>query len=93
MKKNNLSAGNQMAHVCNRMFTNLEGKGILRSGVEEVSLASEYNPSDELSAEFIRTFRHEYFFGKYYLDRYRDSIYFFVLSILDLVLAVLCYCF
>ena len=68
--KGKLSAGNQLAHVCNRMFTNLEGKGILRSGVEEYLLASEYSSFDELSAEFIRTFRHSFFFGKYYLDRY-----------------------
>ena len=61
MRKRSLSGGNQLAHVCNRMFTNLEGKGILRSGVEEFMLSSEYSPFDELSAEFIRTFRHEYF--------------------------------
>ena len=72
MQKKQLSAGNQLAHVCNRMFTNLEGKGILRSGVEEYMLASQYKPFDELSAEFIRTFRHEFFFGKYFLDRYDD---------------------
>jgi hypothetical protein len=70
MQKGKLSAGNQLAHVCNRMFTNLEGKGILRSGVEEYMLASQYSPFDELSAEFIRTFRHTFFFGKFYLDRY-----------------------
>jgi len=69
-QKTNLSAGNQLAHVTNRMFTNLEGKGILRSGVEESLLASEYNPGDQLSAEFIRTFRNEFFFGKFYIDRY-----------------------
>ena len=62
IKKEQISAGNQLAHVCNRLFTNLEGKGILRSGVEECMLASEYSPSDELSAEFIRTFRHSFFF-------------------------------
>ena len=70
MQKGKLSAGNQLAHVCNRMFTNLEGKGILRSGVEEYMLASQYSSFDQLSAEFIRTFRHEFFFGKFYLDRY-----------------------
>ena len=52
----NLSAGNQLAHTINRMCTNLEGKGILKSGVEEYLLASEYSPFDELSAEFFRTF-------------------------------------
>ena len=72
MQKGKLSAGNQLAHVCNRMFTNLEGKGILRSGVEEYMLASQYSPFDQLSAEFIRTFRHEFFFGKFYLDRYEE---------------------
>ena len=73
MGKANLSAGNQLAHVCNRVFTNLEGKGMLRSGVKEFMPSSEYSPFDELSAEFIRTFRHEYFYGKFYLDRY-DSV-------------------
>jgi len=53
-------------------LTNLEGKGILRSGIEEFFLASEYSPFDELSAEFIRTFRHSYFFGNTYLERYRQ---------------------
>ena len=33
-------------------------------------LASEYSPFDELSAEFIRTFRHTFFFGNLYLQRY-----------------------
>ena len=33
-------------------------------------LASEYSPFDELSAEFIRTFRQDCFYGKFYLDRY-----------------------
>ena len=61
--------GAQLAHVTNRMFTSLEGKGILRTAVEEFLLASEYSPSDELSAEFLRTFRHAHFWGKPYLDR------------------------
>ena len=71
-QKSNLSAGNQLAHVCHRMFINLEGKGILRSGIEESLHASEYNPGDELAAEFIRTFRTNFFFGKYHLDRYES---------------------
>ena len=45
------------------------GKGILRTGVEEFMLASEYAPHDELAAEFIRTFKQSFFFGKAYLDR------------------------
>ena len=64
-KRNLHSASTQLAHVCNRMFTNLEGKGILRSGVEEYLLASEYSPFDELAAEVIRKFRHT-FFDKYH---------------------------
>ena len=59
----------QLALVTNRMFTSLEGKGILRTAVEEFLLASEYSPFDELAAEFLRTFRHVLFWGKPYLDR------------------------
>ena len=33
-------------------------------------LSSQYKPHDPLSAEFIRTFRHQHFNGKCYLDRY-----------------------
>ena len=33
------SASVQLAHVCNRMFTTLEGKGILRASTEEFTLA------------------------------------------------------
>ena len=39
------SPSSQLAHVTNRIFVNLEGKGVLRSGVEEFLLASEYTPS------------------------------------------------
>ena len=59
-----------MAHVTNRMFCHLEGKGCLRSGVEDFLLSAEYNKSDPLAAEFIRTFQHQFFFGKAFLDRY-----------------------
>ena len=52
------------------MFCHLEGRGILRSGVEDVMLSAEYNKADPLAAEFIRTFRDRFFFGKVYLDRY-----------------------
>ena len=47
---------------------------MLRTGVEEYFLSSEYSPYDELSAEFIRTFRQEMFIGKNYLDRY-DAVH------------------
>ena len=50
-KKHNESK--QLALVCNRMFSHLEGRGILRSGVEETLLSAEYNKADPLAAEFI----------------------------------------
>ena len=65
-----LNAGSQLAHVCNRFFSVLESKGILRTATEEFLLASKYNPHDELSAEFIRTFREHRFMGMSYLQRY-----------------------
>merc|ERR1712020_682437 len=52
------TASSQLAHVVNRMFTTLEGKGILRMATEEFLLSSRYKPHDPLAAEFIRTFRH-----------------------------------
>ena len=55
------SASSHLARVINRLFTQLEGKGILRSGVEEFLLAAGYLPHDELAAEFIRTFQHRFF--------------------------------
>ena len=55
------SASAQLAHVCNKMFTTLESKGILRTAPEEFMLASQYRPDDELFAEFIRTFRTTFF--------------------------------
>ena len=64
------TASSQLAHVVNRMFTTLEGKGILRMATEEFLLASRYKPHDPLAAEFIRTFRHRNFPGKFFLDRY-----------------------
>ena len=68
--RNLQSASTQLAHVCNRMFVTLEGKGILRAVTEEFMLASQYKAHDPLSGEFIRTFRERHFHGKYYLDRY-----------------------
>ena len=64
------TAGAQLAHVSSRMLSVLEGKGILRTCTEEFMLASQYRPHDPLAAEFIRTFRHQLFSGKYFLDRY-----------------------
>ena len=54
----------QLAHVVNRMFTTLETKGILRTAPEEFMLTSLYKANDALTAEFFRTCRHEFFFGK-----------------------------
>ena len=61
LEKRGIAAGTQLAHVCNRMFTTLESKGILRTAPEEFMLASQYRPDDELFAEFIRTFRTTFF--------------------------------
>ena len=61
LEKRCISAGTQLALVCNRMFTTLESKGILRTAPEEFMLASQYRPDDELFAEFIRTFRTTFF--------------------------------
>ena len=69
-ERNLRKAGSQLAHVVNRMFTTLEGKGILRTAVEEFLLASEYRADDELAQEFTRTFRHTFFFGRRYVERY-----------------------
>ena len=60
----------QLAHVVNRMFTTLESKGILRSAPEEFMLSALYRPHDVLAAEFFRTCRHEFFFGKQMLGLY-----------------------
>ena len=54
------------------MFTTLESKGILRSAPEEFMHAALYKPHDELSGEFIRTFRHRYFWGAPLLKRYES---------------------
>ena len=44
LEKRGVSAGTQLALVCNRMFTTLESKGILRTAPEELMLASQYRP-------------------------------------------------
>jgi len=73
LQNRSLKASAQLAHVCNSFFSVLESKGILRMATEEFLLASRYRPNDELSAEFVRTFRHQIFSGAYYLQRY-DSL-------------------
>ena len=64
------SGSTQLAHVCNKCFTTLESKGILRTAPEEFLLASQYRPHDELFAEFVRTFRHTFFHGIHYINRF-----------------------
>ena len=64
------AASAQLAHASSRMFSVLEGKGILRTCTEEFMLASQHRPHDPLAAEFIRTFRHQHFTGKFFIDRY-----------------------
>ena len=71
LKGRNLSSSSaQLAHVTNRCFTVLESKGILRTATEEFLLSSRFKPHDELAAEFIRTFRHTFFHGLYFVKRY-----------------------
>ena len=71
LKQRQLKRGSaQLAHVVNRMFTTLESKGILRTAPEEFMLTSLYKAHDPLAAEFFRTCRHEFFFGKQYLKLY-----------------------
>ena len=73
LQSRELHASAQLAHVVNRMFVTLEGRGILRACTEEFMLASRNKKDDPLAAEFIRTFRHQNFFGKFYLDYYEAS--------------------
>ena len=70
LENRSLKASSQLAHICNRFFSVLESKGILRTATEEFLLASKYRPDDDLNAEFIRTFRHQRFMGMSYLQRY-----------------------
>ena len=54
------------------MFITLESTSILRIEPEESMLASLHKSSDPLAAEFVRTFRHDYFFGRQLLQRYEN---------------------
>ena len=51
------SPSHQLAHVVNRMYADLEAKGVLRSAPEEFNLAAHHDSRDELKAEFLRTFQ------------------------------------
>ena len=75
--RNYKSSSAQLAQLTNRMFTTLESKGILRTAPEEFMLAASHKPHDPLAAEFVRTFRHEHFYGRQLLARYehvRDNV-------------------
>ena len=65
-----LRASAQLAHVVNRMFATLEGKGVLRASIEEFTLSPRRRSRDPLAAEFVRTFRHRGSRGKSNLDYY-----------------------
>ena len=67
-----LHASAQLAHVVNRMFVTLEGRGILRACTEEFMLAARSKKDDPLAAEFIRTFRLQNFYENFYLDYYES---------------------
>ena len=72
LQSRQLQASAQLAHVVNRMFVTLEGRGILRACTEEFMLASRSTDHDPLRAEFISTFRSQNFHGKFYLDYYQS---------------------
>ena len=59
----------QIARVTNRMLSDLEVKGTLRSAPEEFNLAMNMHDQDVLAAEFIRTYRTAEFCGKDLLIR------------------------
>ena len=56
--------------VVNRMFTDLETKGTLRTAPETFNLASKLHDHDVLNAEFVRTFRSVDFPGRAFLSRH-----------------------
>ena len=70
LQSRQLQASAQLAHVVNRMFVTLEGRGILRACTEEFMLASRSKKDDPLAAEFLHTFRTQNFHGNFYLDYY-----------------------
>ena len=57
------------------MFTAMESKGILRTAPEEYQLAPGHKRHDPLAAEFIRTVRHEFFFGRVYVKLFESFLH------------------
>ena len=64
----------QLAQITNRMFSDLEAKGVLLSAPEDFNLAAHANDTDELHAEFIRTFRSVSFCGHQFVNRYDQTL-------------------
>ena len=60
----------QWAKVVNRMFTDLETKGTLRTAPETFNLAANLHDHDILNAEFVRTFRNADFPGGAFMRRH-----------------------
>ena len=60
----------QLAMITNRMFCDLEAKGVLRSALEDFNLAAHADDKDEFHVEFIRTFRSVNFYGVEFVKRY-----------------------
>jgi len=51
-----LNSSSQKAHLVNKLYNILEGRGKLRTGAEEFNLAANARPTDESFAEFFSTF-------------------------------------
>ena len=64
-------ARKQLAKVTNRMLSDLQCRGMLRTATEEVNLAANSHEHDEMNAEFLRTFQAQSFFGRRLLERLR----------------------
>ena len=64
----------QWAKVVNRMFTDLETKGTLRTAPETFNLAANLHDQDIMNAEFIRTFQSVSFPGRAFLNRQEAAV-------------------
>ncbi len=62
----------QYHHVANRLLGDLEYRGHVRPATEEFNLAGNHKEKDLMSAEFIRTFPTQAFYGGDLLRRLRD---------------------
>lgn len=64
-----LRPSHQRAHTVNQMLTTLEGRGIVRVTTQEIHFAAEYDPSDLLNADFIRSFQTKQFSSHEFVRR------------------------